>query len=160
MKQTCGIYKITSPNGKIYIGKSINIEKRWNAYKLYNCKGQRQLYNSLKKYKYENHIFEIIHICEKEKLDDAESYYIKLFDCLNSGLNLLYKGVCGLVLKQQREKIKEKRLILNNKQKIYYQNKKNDYIKSQSLINNTIIQKIESPLEQIVKTMNGKLSIA
>jgi predicted GIY-YIG superfamily endonuclease len=24
-----GIYKITSPSGKIYIGQSIDIEKRW-----------------------------------------------------------------------------------------------------------------------------------
>ena len=25
-----GIYKITSPSGKMYIGQSINIKKRWN----------------------------------------------------------------------------------------------------------------------------------
>ena len=26
----CGIYKITSPSGKIYIGESENIQKNWN----------------------------------------------------------------------------------------------------------------------------------
>lgn len=45
-----GIYKITSPSGKIYIGQSINIEKRWEKYQKYieNIKNQIKLYNSLK----------------------------------------------------------------------------------------------------------------
>ena len=29
-----GIYKITNPNGKVYIGQSIDIDKRWNKYKV------------------------------------------------------------------------------------------------------------------------------
>lgn len=30
---TCGIYKIVNNiNGKIYIGQSIDIERRWNAH--------------------------------------------------------------------------------------------------------------------------------
>ena len=28
-----GIYKITSPNGKIYIGQSINIDRRFKSYR-------------------------------------------------------------------------------------------------------------------------------
>ena len=46
-----GIYKIVSPSEKIYIGQSINIEKRWEKnYKTLKCKTQTKLYNSLKKY--------------------------------------------------------------------------------------------------------------
>ena len=46
-----GIYKITSPTKKIYIGQSINIEYRIESYKkLIRCKKQIKLYNSLKKY--------------------------------------------------------------------------------------------------------------
>ena len=45
-----GIYKITNPNGKVYIGQSIDIDKRWNKYKVKNCKPQIRLYNSLNKY--------------------------------------------------------------------------------------------------------------
>jgi len=33
-----GIYKITSPSNKVYIGQSINIEKRFKSYKRYDCK--------------------------------------------------------------------------------------------------------------------------
>lgn len=57
-----GIYKITSPNKKIYIGQSWDIERRWNDYKNLreNCIG-RKLYNSLKFHNPINFKFEIIH---------------------------------------------------------------------------------------------------
>ena len=46
-----GIYKITNPKGKIYIGQSVNIEKRFSSYKsIRNCHYQIKLFNSLKKY--------------------------------------------------------------------------------------------------------------
>ena len=35
MKKITGIYKITSPSNKIYIGQSKNIYSRWNAYKYF-----------------------------------------------------------------------------------------------------------------------------
>lgn len=46
-----GIYKITSPTGKVYVGQSVDIEKRWNQYKNENKSfvGPR-LYNSLLKH--------------------------------------------------------------------------------------------------------------
>ena len=54
-----GIYKITSPTGKVYIGQSIEIEKRWMRYKniTKSVKKQPAIYNSLLKYGSENHIF-------------------------------------------------------------------------------------------------------
>ena len=36
----CGIYKITSPSGKIYIGQSINIKSRWKYYEKLRCNKQ------------------------------------------------------------------------------------------------------------------------
>ncbi len=51
MKKIVGIYKITNPKGKVYIGQSVNIKKRWGDYKcLHNCKEQKMLYNSFIKY--------------------------------------------------------------------------------------------------------------
>ena len=50
-----GIYKITSPTNKIYIGQSINIEKRFLNYNSINCKKQIRLYNSFKKYGFDKH---------------------------------------------------------------------------------------------------------
>jgi group I intron endonuclease len=75
-----GIYKITSPNKKIYIGQSINIEKRFKWYlRLYGPNIQPKIYNSLKKYGPENHIFEVIEECEMYKLVEREIYYKNLF---------------------------------------------------------------------------------
>ena len=45
-----GIYKITSPTGKIYVGQSCNMKKRFVKYKRLDCKSQSRLYNSLLKY--------------------------------------------------------------------------------------------------------------
>lgn len=70
-----GIYRIISPTGKIYVGQSINIEKRWKAYKRLNCKNQIKLYNSLKKYNPENHIFEVIEKCSLEYLNERETFW-------------------------------------------------------------------------------------
>ena len=45
-----GIYKITSPTKKVYIGQSVDIEKRFYTYKKMLCKQQVKLYNSFQKY--------------------------------------------------------------------------------------------------------------
>lgn len=70
-----GIYKITSPSGKIYIGQSINIEVRWKKYKDSINHNQRKIYRSIKKYGYESHVFEIIEECNIEELDYKEFIY-------------------------------------------------------------------------------------
>ena len=54
MIKLSGIYKITSPSKKIYIGQSVDIIGRWNLYKKLRCKNQTYLYYSLKKYGFEN----------------------------------------------------------------------------------------------------------
>jgi len=69
-----GIYKITSPSKKIYIGQSIDIEKRFKYYLNLNCKKQTKLYNSLKKYGYKKHFFEVIEICKITELNNKERY--------------------------------------------------------------------------------------
>lgn len=49
-----GIYKITSPNNRIYIGQSRNIKRRLYRYSRLECKEQPILYRSLLKYGIEN----------------------------------------------------------------------------------------------------------
>ena len=73
----CGIYKITSPSGKIYIGQSNNINDRISQYKRKKCKQQTILYRSIKKHGWDKHIFEILCQCDSEKLNELEKY-IKL----------------------------------------------------------------------------------
>ena len=88
-----GIYKITSPSGKIYIGQSVDIEKREKEYlSISNCKGQRKLYNSLLKYGFSEHIFEIIEECKVEVLNERERHWQDFYNVLKEGLNCRLTG--------------------------------------------------------------------
>lgn len=83
-----GIYKITSPSGKVYIGQSIDIKKRFKQYKsLYNSRKQVALYRSFLKYSIEKHSFEVIEECNIELLNERERYWQDFYDVLKNGLN-------------------------------------------------------------------------
>lgn len=93
-----GIYKITNPKGKVYIGQSFDIAKRFRYYRNLHCKAQKKLFNSLLKYGYLNHNFEIVEECKIEELNEKEIYYINLFQSFNTdkGLNLQGGGSNGI----------------------------------------------------------------
>ena len=97
MEKICGIYKITSPTGKIYIGQSNNIARRWRFYMDVKCKTQTRLYRSLLKYGSQNHVFEILEECDKNNLDELEIKYIDQFNSFDTehGLNLRSGGMGG-----------------------------------------------------------------
>lgn len=83
-----GIYKITNPKGKIYIGQSINIEKRFTAYKRLHCKSQTILYGSFLKYGIKKHKFEIVIECLESELNEKERYYQDLYSVMGkNGMN-------------------------------------------------------------------------
>ena len=102
-----GIYKITSPSGKVYIGQSINIEKRLIKYRNLHCKEQTYLYNSLKKYGFDEHLFEVIIECQQEELNNLEIFYINLYKSFNSkfGLNLREGGKGGKMSEETKQKM-------------------------------------------------------
>lgn len=83
-----GIYKITNPKNKIYVGQSINILNRFSSYRsMSNCKNQTQLYNSLRKYGVEQHTFEVLEECEIGILNIRERYWQDYYRVLTEGLN-------------------------------------------------------------------------
>lgn len=84
----CGIYKITSPSGRVYIGESKDIGYRLKTYRKLRCKNQTKLYNSFLKYGVDAHIFSIIEECLFEELLCKERYWQDFYDVLNDGLNL------------------------------------------------------------------------
>ena len=69
---TTGIYKITNLiNGHIYIGQSINIERRFREHK----NGSELIVDkAIKKYGVENFSFDIIEECSECMLDERERY--------------------------------------------------------------------------------------
>lgn len=96
-----GIYKITSPSGKIYVGQSQDIERRFKDYFKYSMfKNQTRLYNSIKKHGVSNHIFEVIEECEFNNLNIRERYWQEFFDVIGpNGLN------CQLVNADEKPKV-------------------------------------------------------
>jgi len=75
-----GIYKITSPSNKVYIGQSINFSARKHQYKS-SCKNKSnkhlgpKLYNSLLKHGFDTHKFELIEECNLGQLNERETYW-------------------------------------------------------------------------------------
>lgn len=106
------IYKIVSPSGKTYIGRTIDMRKRMRTYARLNCEQQIHLYRSLKKYGWKNHKFSIVRKCPVCKLDDLEIYYIKKFNSFvgnnKMGLNLTTGGDGGQLSEESLEKIRIK----------------------------------------------------
>lgn len=101
-----GIYKITNPNEKIYIGQSTNLEKREDDYIKLRCDKQPKLYNSLQKYGWEQHIFEIIEECDLDQLNEREIYWGLYYDVLGeNGLNLRLGNANGLCSGETKQKI-------------------------------------------------------
>jgi group I intron endonuclease len=106
-----GIYKITNPKGKIYIGQSLDIKRRKNDYEKFKCKKQIKLYNSLLKYGWEQHTFEIIEECILEKLNEREIYWGEYFDVLKeNGLNLKLGNSNGLYSEESKQKMSESKI--------------------------------------------------
>jgi hypothetical protein len=112
-----GIYKITNPSGKIYIGQAKDIEKRWAQYRLLICH-ERKLYRSLRYYGHYYHTFEIIKECSVEELSHYERYYQEYYDVLGDyGLNSSY--VSYLVYCEELRKNKYKKVINTETNEIY-----------------------------------------
>lgn len=81
-----GIYKITNKiNNKSYIGKSIDIERRWRQHTTEPFNSNADTYDTLfyraiRKYGLKNFQFEIIEQCPKEELNESEKYWIQYYN--------------------------------------------------------------------------------
>lgn len=119
-----GIYGIKNKiNGKIYIGQSINIPRRWGDHKKRSGSNLKEnqdniLYKAIRKYGLENFDFIIIEECNKEKLDEREIYWIKKHNSTdkNKGYNISLGGSGGVtpVKITEREVEEIRRLLLTS----------------------------------------------
>jgi group I intron endonuclease len=70
-----GIYKITSPSGKVYIGQSWDIKARRSAYSRNITTKQPKLRNSILKHGWDKHSFEIL-----IRLDEADQLWLDMLE--------------------------------------------------------------------------------
>jgi hypothetical protein len=73
---TCGIYKLTFPSGRFYIGKSIDISKRWeqHANDMRSGKHTKKLQNEFNIYG--TYTQEVLFECHQDHIDIMEESYI------------------------------------------------------------------------------------
>lgn len=101
------VYMITSPTGRIYVGSTVDIEERWNIYRLYHCKDQPKLYNSLKKYGYEAHIKEIVwagELCDMYKYETMIGFGFNVLEPENLTLALPPNGSSYSFISEETKK--------------------------------------------------------
>jgi len=88
-----GIYKITSPKNRVYIGQSVNIEKRFNEYRRRLCPKQIRLHKSFEKHGIDSHIFEVVELCDFNDLNKKERYWQDYYKVTSKyGLNCTLTG--------------------------------------------------------------------
>ena len=108
-----GIYKLTSPSGKSYIGQSQRMKSRIRDYELGNCSGQTHLYHAILKYGFDNFEVEVLWKAKNVKrignisvlLDALEKGYIKRYNSIDEGYNLKAGGANGKYSKESRAKM-------------------------------------------------------
>lgn len=148
---TC-IYKITSPNGRVYIGQTVNARRRHLDYCSKKANKQPALHRSIKKYGWDKHLFSIIH----ELPNDVSQDVLNAYECLYMDMH----KACGIVLLNTKEggsngrnsadSIKK----ANDKWKIWYKNNPIDGSK-------WILSSIESRKgKALSEDHKGKLSLS
>lgn len=104
-----GIYKITNlDNGKMYVGKAINIKYRWKQHIVQLNRGihhNSYLQNSWNIHGQDKYEFSIIELCDKELLCEKEIFwinklrtYIGFDDCNGYNLTIGGDGAAGRIL--------------------------------------------------------------
>ena len=85
-----GIYKIINPKGKVYIGQTIDYDRRLRHYRLLKCKQQPKLYASLIEYGYTSHKVNLIKECEVKELTKWERHFQEMYKSVGTnGLNCI-----------------------------------------------------------------------
>lgn len=74
----CGIYKITSSLFHIYIGQSVDIDRRLNEHKA-GRNSNKNLCASIAQFGWDTHKVEVLELCDKSELNDKEKHYVDLY---------------------------------------------------------------------------------
>lgn len=100
-----GIYKIINvKNNKIYIGKSIDIQRRWKEHVRHSkdefLRKKSPIHKAINKYGASSFKFEILEECKEEELNEREMFYINLYNSRDKkkGYNITEGGDGGPIM--------------------------------------------------------------
>lgn len=111
------IYKHTNKiNGKCYIGQTSNQDyhARWGK-NGEGYKNQKKFYSDIEIYGWDNFEHEILVICPRRFADSYEKYFIKKYNSIENGYNILSGGSLELHIVSEENKDKKVLCIENNK---------------------------------------------
>lgn len=87
-----GIYKITSENGRIYVGQAVDVADRWRQHIKRGLGAepitQNKLYPAMRALGPEKFRFELIEDCPRDKLNERERYWIDFLGSKEFGYNV------------------------------------------------------------------------
>jgi len=170
-----GIYKLTSPSGRIYIGQSIDIQRRWRDHRIdtYPCK----LRDSVNKYGFDNFFKVVLEECSIELLNERERYWQDFYNTTSDfNLNLKLTSTTdksGYFSQELRDKMsksqKKYNSTLTEEQKLNRNKKNSESTKGKKLsvehIENSRVgikkyweTKIENQTEQEKELLSNKMS--
>ena len=128
-----GIYLITSPSGRVYIGQSRNLKRRVKDYRNLANNKQPLLFNSFNKYGFVSHEIKMIHELpedvSQEVLNKYEAYYLDTYRNADfKMMNVREAGSNGKLSESTKEKIS-----IANKGKLLGIKKSEDHKRKMSL---------------------------
>lgn len=95
------IYKISFPNGKVYIGQTYHYHQRIKEHLNEMKHSDYKLYRAMRKYNINENNFSIVeeNILTQKDADNKEIYYINLYDSYNNGYNSTLGGHAATITK-------------------------------------------------------------
>ena len=168
--QNCGIYLLTSPSGKQYVGQSNNIKHRITYYDKHIYNSNRPIDKAILKYGFENFNIEYLFIgdynyLKQSFLDNLEKYYINYYKTLTpNGYNISEGGKQNVIVSENTKNKISKTLKRKFEEGLENGNSKPIYL----IINNEIITEYKSIMDasrdlnkcptSITNILNGRAS--
>lgn len=96
--KVCGIYKITNKkDGRCYIGQSTDIGNRWTEHFKAAIGGTltfqtNKFYQAMATEGPESFTYEILEMCDRDKLNERERYWIEFYNSKELGYNTTIGG--------------------------------------------------------------------
>lgn len=153
-----GIYTITSPSNKIYVGQTVDLKMRVRFYERNNCFSQRKLHYSLLKYSWGAHAFEVVMPLRDGLSQEIKTFYEQFFmDYYRSlGYELLNVREAGSTGKTSPETKKRQSLSLSKEKHPWWGKRHSEETKAKIALSVSKLPKDPLVIEKVRLTCKSK----